>query len=95
MMEGRANAALHCLTPACDCGPLSLDHAVVFHSDGSSKTVYDVLKDKYPPGCVADPTLVLDVSESSVTFHPVLFDGLDTALHMLILLVLQLILPAI
>ena len=26
-------------------------------------TVYDVLKDKHPPGRAADPALVLDVSE--------------------------------
>ena len=78
MMEGRVNAALRCLALACDCGPLSLDHVV--GSDGSSKTVYDVLKDKHPLGRAADPALVLDVNESSVTFHPVLFDGLDAAL---------------
>ena len=80
MMEGRVNAALRCLAPTCDCGPLSLDHVVGSHSDGFSKTVYDVLKDKHPSGCAADPTLVLDVSESSSTFHPVLFDGLGAAL---------------
>ena len=80
MMEGRVNAALCCLAPACDCGPLCLDHVVGSHSDDSSKTVYDVLKDKHPSGCAADPALVLDVSEPSVTFHPVLFDGLDAAL---------------
>ena len=80
MMEGRVNAALRCLAPACDYGPLSLDHVVGSHFDGSSKTVYDVLKDKHPLGRAADPALVLDVNESSVTFHPVLFDGLDAAL---------------
>ena len=32
----------------------------------------DVLKDKHPSGCVGDPALVLDVSESAVVFHPVL-----------------------
>ena len=80
MMEGRVNAALRCLAPACDCGPLSLDHVVGSHSDGSFKTVYDALKDKHPSGRAADPTPVLDVSEPSVTFHPVLFDGLDAAL---------------
>ena len=80
MMEGRVNAALRCLAPTCNCGPLSLDHVVGSHSDGSSKTVYDVLKDKHPSGRAADPALVLDVSESSSTFHLVLFDGLDAAL---------------
>ena len=49
-------------------------------SDGSSKTVYDVLKGKHPSGCAADPALVLDVSEPSVTFHLVLFNGLDAGL---------------
>ena len=77
MMEGCVNTAL---APACDCGPLSLDHVVGSHSDGSSKTVYDVLKDKHPSGRAADPALVLDVSEPSVTFHLVLFDGHDAAL---------------
>ena len=42
MMEGCVNAALRCLAPTCDCGPLSLDHVVGSHADGSSKTVYDV-----------------------------------------------------
>ena len=28
----------------------------------SPKTVYDALKDKHPPGLVADPTLVLDIN---------------------------------
>ena len=79
-MEGCVNAALRYLAPACDCGLLTLDHVVGSHSDGSSKTVYDVLKDKHPPGRAADPALVLDVSEPSVIFHPVLFDGLDAAL---------------
>ena len=40
----------------------------------------DVLKDKHPPGHVADPAVVLDVDESSANFHPVLFDSLDAAL---------------
>ena len=80
MMEGRVNAALRCLASACDCGPLSLDHVVGSHSDGSSKTVYDVLKDKHPSGHAADPALVLGVIEPSVTFHSVLFEGLDAAL---------------
>ena len=39
MMEGRVNAALRCLAPACDYGPLSLDHVDSSHSDGSSKTI--------------------------------------------------------
>ena len=80
MMEGHVNAALRCQAPAYDCGPLSLNHVVGSHSDASSKTVYDVLKDKHPPARVADPALVLDVSDSSSNFHPVLFDGLDAAL---------------
>ena len=42
-----------------DCGPLGLDYVVGSHSDGSSKTVYDVLKGKHPPGYAADPILVL------------------------------------
>ena len=72
MMEGHVNAALRCLAPACDCGPLDLDDVVGSHSDGLSKTVYDGLKDKHPPGRVADPAVVLDVDKSSVNFHPVL-----------------------
>ena len=46
----------------------------------SNPVTYDVLKDKHPSGRAADPTLVLYVSEPSVTFHPVLFDGLDATL---------------
>ena len=80
MMEGRVNAALRCLAPTCNCGPLSLDHVIGSFSDGSSKTVYDALKDNHPSGRAADPTLILEASESLNTFHPVLFDGLDGAL---------------
>lgn len=72
MMEGPINAAQRSLAPACECGPLSLDHVVGSHSDGSSRTLYDVLKEKHPPGFVIDPALVLDVGESSVNFHLVL-----------------------
>ena len=80
MMEGRVNAALRCLAPTCNCGPLSLDHVVGSFSDGSSKTVYDALKDKHPSGHAADPALIFEASESLNTFHPVLFDSLDGAL---------------
>ena len=80
MMKGCVNAALRCLAPTCNCGPLSLDHVVGSFSDGSSKTVYDTLKDKHPSGRAADPALILEASESLNTLHPVLFDGLDGAL---------------
>ena len=80
MMEDRVNAALRCLAPTCNCGPLSLDHVVGSFSDGSSKTVYDTLKEKYPSGRAADLAMILDTSESLNTFHPVLFSGLDGAL---------------
>lgn len=53
MMEAH-NAAMAPRT--CDCGPFSLDHAVGSRSDGSPKTVCDVLKDKHPSGRAADPT---------------------------------------
>ena len=36
MMEGRVNAALRCLAPTCNCGPLSLNHVVGSFSTGSS-----------------------------------------------------------
>ena len=80
MMEGRVNAALRCLAPSCNCGPLSLDHVVGSSSNGSSMTVYDVLKDKHPSGRPADPALILGANESLNAFHPVLFDCLDGAL---------------
>ena len=38
------NAALRCLAPACDCGPLSLDHIVGSHSTGLYKTAHDFFK---------------------------------------------------
>ena len=50
-----------------------LDHVVGCHSDDSSRSVYDILNDKYPPRHVADLELVLDVNKSSVNFHPVPF----------------------
>ena len=45
MTQGRVNTALRCLSP-CDCGPLNLDHVVGSLSDGSPKTVFDVLREK-------------------------------------------------
>ena len=60
MMEGRVNAALRCLAPTCNCGPLSLDHVVGTLSNGFSMTVYDVLKDKHPSERAADPALILE-----------------------------------
>ena len=54
--------------------------AIKNHSDGSPITVFDVLKEKRPPGRPADPTVVFDVGGSSTHFHPVLFDCLDAAL---------------
>ena len=64
-MHTLVNNALRCLAPACDCGPFSLDYVFGSHSYGSSRAVpvYDVLRDKHPPGCVADPALVLDVGK--------------------------------
>ena len=56
------NAALRCLVPACDCGPLSLDHIIGSHSDG---LIYDIYK---RVGCAADLELVLDVHKFSVNF---------------------------
>ena len=44
MMESRVNAALRCLAPTCNCGPLGLDHVIESFSDGSFKTVYDALR---------------------------------------------------
>ena len=49
-------------------------------SDGSPKNVFDVLREKHPYGCAADPDAILDPVDSSQSFHPVLFDGLDAAL---------------
>ena len=80
MTQGHVNAALRCLSPSCDCGPLNLDHVVGSLSDGSPKTVFDVLHEKHPHGRAADPDAILDPVDSSQSFHPVLFDGLDAAL---------------
>ena len=67
------NVVLRRLAPTCDCGLLNLDHVVASHSDG---TLITVLKEKHPSGQPADPTVVLDVSESLAHFLPVLFDCL-------------------
>ena len=80
MTQGHVNAALCCLFPSCDCGPLNLDHLESSLSDGSPKTVFDVLREKHPYGCAADPDAILDPIYSSQLFHPVLLDGLDAAL---------------
>ena len=79
MTQGRVNAALRCLSPSCDGGPLNLDHVVGSLSDGFPKTVFDALREKHPYGHAADPDLdaILDPIDSSQSFHPVLFDGLD------------------
>ena len=70
MTQGRVNAALRCLSPSCDCGPLNLDHVVGSLSYGSPKTVFDVLREKYPYGRAADPDAILDPIDSSQSFHP-------------------------
>ena len=60
MTKNCINAALCCLSPSCDCGPLNLDHVEGSLSDCSSKTVIDALWEKHPYGNAADPGTILD-----------------------------------
>ena len=76
-MVGSVNATLWYLVPVCDCGPLSLDHVVGSHSNGSSMTAYGFLEHKHIPRRVAYLELVLDIHKSSVNFHPVPFYGVN------------------
>ena len=56
-------------------GPLSLDHVVNSLSDGSPKTVLDILKENHPCGRAGDSDTIPDPVDSSELFHLVLFEN--------------------
>ena len=84
MMEGRVRAALQLLTNESRSGLLSLEEVV---SDGSGRTVRDVLEEKHPDPEPAHADTILNEQMTSVDFHPILFDNItaeiirNSALH--------------
>ena len=84
MMEGRVRAALQLLNRENRSGPLSLDRVV---SDGSGRTVRDVLEDKHSDSESAHVDAILNENLNNTDFHPILFDSItadvirNSALH--------------
>ena len=74
MMKGRVRAALQLLTNETRSGLLSLEEVV---SDGSGRTVRDVLEDKHPDPELVHADTILNEQMTSVNFHPVLFDNIN------------------
>ena len=69
MMEGRVRAALKLLSEGTGSGLLSLDEIV---TEGSGKSVRNVLNDKHPDPELAHPETLLE----DVDFHPAIFDNI-------------------
>ena len=84
MMEGRVRAALQLLTKETRSGLLSLDEVI---SDGSGKTVRDVLEDKHPDPEPIHADAILNEDTTNADFPPILFDSItaevirSSALH--------------
>ena len=64
MMEGRVRAALQLLSRETRSGPLSLDRVV---SDGSYRTVRDILEDKHPNSEPAHVDAILNEDLNTLT----------------------------
>ena len=84
MMEGRVRTALQLLTKETRSGLLSLDEVI---SDGSGKTVRDILEDKHPDPEPIHADAILNEDTTNADFHPILFDSItaevipSSALH--------------
>ena len=73
MMQGKTRAALQLLTKETRSGALSLDEVI---SDGSGKTVRDILEDKHPDPVPAHADAILNEDMTNADFYPIIFDSI-------------------